>query len=360
MRVFYIAGKYDGCYYVRCLLPLMNNGWDGAKQTLKGETMSSDKMFEYAMKSDVIVFQRPDSKDKTEAIRLLKMAGKKVVFDNDDTYRPDSGYPKLAELDNQEVIKGINDELMENVKQADLITTTTEVLADEYRPLNKNVLVLPNCVDPFDWDEPLRNETNIVRIGLVGSVAYGDYQIIEPYLKELAKRKDVRLVMFSLSDVKLPENAKNPFLETYKKIHKESYSFVEENDIELHRLVPMSQYFEKLNSLKLDIMLIPRIDNYFNKCKSNIKFLEASMLEIPVVASSFKDKKSPYDLSIEHGKTGFLAQTEEDWREMTEKLIKDKELREEIGKNAKEYTLNNFNINDKAHLWEEAYKKLYE
>ena len=55
----------------------------------------------------------------------------------------------------------------------------------------------------------------------------------------------------------------------------------------------MIDYFDTLNDLELDIMMIPRKDNYFNKCKSNIKFLEASMCEIPVITNYFKD--SPYE-----------------------------------------------------------------
>jgi len=102
-------------------------------------------------------------------------------------------------------------------------------------------------------------------------------------------------------------------------------------------------------------MLIPRLPSYFNKCKSNIKYLEASMLEIPVVASTFED--SPYN-TIEDGKTGMLAKDEAEFRIKTEQLIKDKALRRQIGKNAKEYTLNNFNIENKAVLWKDAYSKL--
>jgi glycosyltransferase involved in cell wall biosynthesis len=359
MRAYYISNKYDGCYYVRCLLPLIHNGWNGAKTSLEGQKASSEKMFDDCMKSDIIVFQRPDTEDKTQAIELLKKAGKKIVFDNDDTYRPDSGFPKLNEAHNQREVKKINDELYKNIKQADLVTTTTEFLAEEYRPLNNNVVILPNCIDPFDWDKPLRNEGDKVRIGLVGSVAYGDYQIISNYLKELCKRDDVQVVMFSLSDVdkKLPKG--NAFAETYKKLYKESLEFVNSNNIEWHPIVPMSKYPETLNNLKLDIMLIPRVENYFNKCKSNVKFLEASMCEIPVIASSFSDGNSPYDKDLD-GENGLLAKTEADWIEMTERLIRNKDLRRSIGKRAKEYTLNNYNIEDKYHLWYDAYSKLCE
>ena len=357
MRAYYISNKYDGCYYVRCLLPLIHNGWNGAKRSLEGEQDSNEKMFDEAMKADVIVFQRPDTNDKTQAIELLKRAGKKVVFDNDDTYRPDSGFPKLNEVKNAEEANRINEELYKNVKQADLVTTTTKFLADEYRPLNKNVVILPNCIDPFDWDEPLRNEGDKVRIGLVGSVAFGDYQIISEYIKSLCKRDDVTVVMFSLANFEKKLVKGNAFAETYRKLYRESLGFVKSNNIEWQQLVPMSEYPDTLNNLKLDIMLIPRLETYFNKCKSNVKYLEAGMCEIPVIASSFSDNNSPYDDDI-NGENGLLAKTEKEWIEHTERLIKDKKLRREIGRKAKEYTLKNYNIEDKYHLWYDAYSKI--
>lgn len=179
MKVYFISSKYDGCYYVRCLLPLFHNAWNGAKRFLTQPKASNEEMFKGAMNADIIVFQRPDTPDKTKAIELLKKAGKKIVFDNDDTYRPDSGFPKLEIMGNKTMVEEINEELYKNVKQADLVTTTTDFLAQEYKPLNKNVVVLPNCIDPFDWSEPKRNKGDKVRIGLVGSVGYDDYKTIE-------------------------------------------------------------------------------------------------------------------------------------------------------------------------------------
>lgn len=63
------------------------------------------------------------------------------------------------------------------IKFADGVTTTTGVLRDEYKKLNDKVFVIPNYVDPEDWPEPLVNETDKVRIGLVGSVTTnGDFR----------------------------------------------------------------------------------------------------------------------------------------------------------------------------------------
>jgi glycosyltransferase involved in cell wall biosynthesis len=81
------------------------------------------------------------------------------------------------------------------------------------------------------------------------------------------------------------------------------------------------------------------------------------MLEIPVIASSFSDGNSPYDKDL-NGNNGILAGTEEEWREATEMLIKDKRLRRKIGKEAKSYVLKNYNIEDNYKLWADAYSKI--
>lgn len=347
MKTYFVGNRWDGCYYVRCLLPLQANGWDGYLRALGGERDDAPTMVDKIMKADIIVFQRPDQKDKTEMIRILRENGKKVVFDNDDTYRPDSGFPQIMVGTNKKLVTEINEELYKNVKQADLVTTTTVTLAEEYRKINPNVVVLPNCIDPFDIPEPKRNEGNKVRIGLTGSVGYDDFKIIQPYLEELSKRDDVQLVLFSLS---LPKYTN----ERVKTLYKDAYDFVKSKNIEWHTHVPMAEYFEKLNDLELDIMLIPRRETYFNKCKSNIKYLEAGALEIPVIASTFED--SPYnDLN---GENGLLAKDEKEFREHTERLIADKELRRKIGKNAREYVYENYNIEKVGKLWEIAYETL--
>jgi len=52
---------------------------------------------------------------------------------------------------------------------------------------------------------------------------------------------------------------------------------------------------------KLDMIIIPRSDSMFNRCKSNLKFLENSMLEIPSVCQSFSTGDSPYEENHEDG-----------------------------------------------------------
>jgi len=357
MKAYYVKGSYDSCYYVRSMLPLTYNGWDGFWRTLRTSKKDNKQMFEEAVKSDIIVFHRPIDRKQLEAAKLLQLYGKKVVFDNDDTYMPDSGVPTQmfgAKEDRLRLaIKTFDGVLKEFAAIADLVTVSTEFLAEEYRLFNKNVVVLPNQIDPIDWRKPKRNQGDKVRIGLVGSVASNqDYKQIIKLLDVIKGRDDVQLVLFALP---MKSEATKWAVEMFQP----EYKFWADYKPEWHHLVQIPDYMTKLNSLELDIMLIPRANNYFNRAKSNIKFLEASMCEIPVIAQGFSDGLSPYQADPEDAKHMIICHNDEDWLRETLALIEDKSKRIEMGKKAHEYVLTKYNIQQNAHRWHDAYKTIY-
>lgn len=357
-KVYFITGGYDGCYYVRCLLPLIQNGWYGAMTSLRAKRDHPDRMLAGAKASDVVVFQRPMQLQMLEAAKILKQMGKKIVFDNDDTYRADAGLPPVMEkaMQNQldAKVQEIDRTLKEFAKLADLVTVTTPFLAKEYEGVNKNVVVLPNFIDPDDWSEPKRNDGTKVRIGLVGSTATtDDYEHIIPLLEKLKARPDVQIVLFAL-----PPKAKET--EKVREFYKKEINFWENCNAEIQPFTPIADYMDTLNNLRLDILLIPRKDSYFNHCKSNVKFLEASICEIPVIAQGFADGQSPYEQNPEDAKHMLIAKTPEDWDKYINLLIDNQTLRRGMGAIAKTYVIKNYNIHDKARLWKEAYQKLWQ
>ncbi len=356
MRVYYVNSGNQGCYLVRCLLPLVANGWDGDLTSLKFHTRTPEDKATAAKDADIVVFHRPDDPRKLELARHLKGLGKKIVIDNDDTFKSADGIKLNTYFNAERVKRGLQNvnALMDAFTiEADLVTCTTEFLADEYRKLNKNVVVLPNCVDPFYFDEPLRNETDVVRIGITGSIGQSsDLDVAAPIIKHFEKDKRVQIVFFSL-----PANKEaNPIM---KNAYEHEYNFLDSVDIEWHPLVNVDVYYDKINSLKLDMMIIPRADNYFNRCKSNLKFLEASMFEIPCVAQGFEDGKSPYQ-DEEDAKHMVIVKDNSKWIEEIEKLIADKELRRSMGKKAREYVEKRYSIDNNAEKWVSAYKTIYD
>ncbi len=354
-KVFYVSSGYQGCYYVRCFLPLMANGWKGSHKGLSKKSAKDPNLIMREMlDSDIIVFHRANTNWHHRMGMILKEQGKKIVFDNDDTFKLEKNHAFFSfdEKGFEENKEKLNNVVNNFIINSDLVTCSTDFLNKEYRELNKNVITLPNCVNPDDWpDTPLKNDTDKVRIGLVGSVAYHqDFEGIQDVIRKLDEDNRVQLVLFGLW--KNRKREENPLVE---KIHKNEYAFWDTlKNLEHAPWCEMEDYFYTLDNLKLDIMLIPRDTGYFNKCKSNIKFLEASMLEIPVIAQGFEN--GPYQEL--NGLNGIRIDNNNDWEKEIEKLIVDKEKRQLIGKEAKKYVLSKYNINDNAHLWVEAYKTL--
>ena len=262
MMVYMVSNNYKGCCYVRLMLPAFHNGFNSDRQSVGGELDEYQKIMDDMDYSDVIVFHRPEEQSYYNLAKILKAKGKKIVVDGDDTFKID--YHPLARFtpDAVEVsLKKREKNIDRFLKIADMATVTTKTLKDEYSKYNDNVVILPNCIDPFDWEKPLKNETNKVRIGLVGSVSMEyDYEHIKPLLRKLDKRDDVQLFMFGLGDKKHREENKK-----VTKIFKDDYAFWDSLDIEHFQWCDISDYPTKLNEARLDIMLIPRKDNYFNR-----------------------------------------------------------------------------------------------
>lgn len=355
LKVYFLGGVYESCYYVRCLIPLLANLWDGDRTNLERKPPDTKKIVEGLTRNDILVFHRPMDRKVLELAKEMQKIGKKIVMDNDDTYIKDSGVPTVMlgrlRKDLEEKVQIFDDNLKDFASIADMVTVSTEFLKKEYDPYCKNVVVLPNCVDKRDWFKPKKNEGDKVRIGIVGSVASNqDYQPIIPLLESLKDREDVQIVLFAL-----PE--KNDNNQLVSKMYKPEFDFWNKYKPDWRPFVQTKDYPFVLNNLKLDMMLIPRHDSYFNRCKSNLKFLEASMCQIPVVAQGFEDGMSPYQ-GEEDSKYMLVATTDEEWKESVEKLIADKSLRDNMGEKAYNYVVENYDITNNKDLWVEAYKKL--
>lgn len=358
-RVYYVNSGLQGCYFVRCLLPMMANGYDGDQTSIHLDFKSDDDKSLAAQRADVVVFHRPEDEKKLELARLLKKIGKKIVFDNDDTFKDNGGYRFNEYMDKKRFEKGMksmNDIIDAFIKEADMVTCSTEFLAEEYKKLNDNVVVLPNCVDEFYFDEPLKNEDGKVRIGIVGSLAVtADLEKCKPIIEHFKDREDVTIVLYSLPCNESDKITRELYSEEYKWLD----TLSDYKNVEWQPFTDFEVYYDILNQLKLDIAIIPRDDNYFNRCKSNLKFLEMSALEIPVIAQGFEDGQSPYERDVEDKEHMIIVKNDEDWIPEIEKLISDSEKRATMGKSAREYVINKYSIEKNADKWLEAYQSLF-
>ncbi len=96
--------------------------------------------------------------------------------------------------------------------------------------------------------------------------------------------------------------------------------------------IPLLGFADYLTTLaRCDISLAPLEEGLFNDAKSNIKFLEASVLGLPSVCSP----RAEFQKAIRDGENGFLAEGEDEWHRKLTTLIVDPGLRQQMGEQAR-------------------------
>jgi hypothetical protein len=347
--IFFINSQFDGCYYYRGYLPGIYS-----ESLVVGDFISKDfnekEIVEHAKKADIIVIQRPNEEKRFKLIQALKNLGKKVVFDNDDTYLPDKGIPMhLLQNDKQrEIAREMSDYLNRAIKISDGVIASTETLANEYRQLNSNTIVLKNTIDPADEFECKENKTGKFRIGLIGSVTTNDdYIHIKDQIKKLDDTGQFTFVVFGVK------------FKTGKILTAcdDDYAFWNSlKNVEWQHFVPVNEYYYTISKLALDLAIIPRKEHYFNQCKSNLKFLEMSLLKIPVLAQGFSDGTSPYQGVDENYMTVIVDNTT--WYDKIITIKNDYQHYKNLADKANYYVKKYYDVRKFAKIWKEEIIKL--
>ena len=326
------------------------------------EGLKSD-LFSLLKDCDLAVVPRPVSDEAFELVKSLKGidSSKKVVIDFDDNiFSINPLSPHYRDFGTKEVTvdsegervklwsdgKGLfdierNKKKLEVSKQilkfVDAVTVTTEELAKVYREFNKNVYVLPNSIDLSSWKPVKIVKDGMVRVTWHGGCShYDDLLEIKPVFEAVAKNhKSVKL-----------EICGHEFKGVFKNINPNQYSF--------HGWVPTEVHPYKQALLNADIGVIPLKDDLFNRCKSAIKWIEYSSLQIPCVARNIP----PYSEVIEHGETGFLYNDNSECEMYLEELINDPAMRARVGKKAYHYVTENYDAKSNSEIWAKAIKKI--
>lgn len=97
-------------------------------------------------------------------------------------------------------------------------------------------------------------------------------------------------------------------------------------------------YLELLGQSDINLAVLDRCK--ITDAKSEIKWLEAGAMGIPSIVSATSNY---YDV-IEEGKTGFIADSNEQWKAKLTALINDAELRNTVGSNAQEHIKSTYSM----------------
>jgi glycosyltransferase involved in cell wall biosynthesis len=103
-----------------------------------------------------------------------------------------------------------------------------------------------------------------------------------------------------------------------------------------------------------DLAIAPLLEHPFNEAKSNIKWLEAGIQDIPTVCSdvgSFRDDIPP-------GAAIKLGQSRESWVDGLKAALEDSFLREKTLQLAKEAIRDEWTIDRRGHFWENVVEEV--
>ena len=307
-------------------------------------------------KFQVIQFIRqidPRGEEHTKkAIDRLHSLGIKVVFDIDDHWLLDKDHSMYA----HSVKTNYTQTATSGIKYSDWVTTTTAHFADEIKPYNSNITVLPNCISPLDkqWTiSPIENAR--IRFGWVGGVFHlPDVELLRPAIQRINKSFNG----VSQDEYQLCLAGFNPSAEyiNMERVLTCGHSSIKRMDSEYYSyLVEMTPAMEHISYDKpyrriwtksvqtygqvyneIDVALVPLRDTLFNNCKSELKIIEAGTMGKAVIASCV----TPYQQHIADGNNGMLATN---WYDEIKYMIREPEHRKDMAAQLSEDIKKTFN-----------------
>lgn len=328
--------------YYRCFLPARaigtdwvgiageppNATWITGLVNVNGKGHGESRMPDMLNDYKVVVLQQPAGKGWNDAIKKMRERGIKVLYEIDDYLHG------IQHMEDHDFKAAFDKEHLRNVEQAmkrcDGIICSTPFIAEMYRHFNKNVYVCRNGIDPkrYELTRPDRPTTNI---GWAGGT--GHAKAILPWLQQtanvMARREDTTFVSIG-----------QPFAAAFRQ------HFGEQRCIAVP-FAALEQYPAAMTML--DIGLAPSGKGAWWKGKSDLRWLEAGALGIPLIASP-----TIYP-SIEDGVTGFTATNAAEMAEKLFTLVDDDSLRIKMGEAAKEEVLETRTVFDTCEDWQSVF-----
>jgi hypothetical protein len=263
-----------------------------------------------------------------EFVEKANKLGIITIMDIDDHWSPGQHHPAYLMIKNSEMDKKI----LNNIKGATNITTTTPIFADEIKRFNNNSIhVLPNAIDPNEKQYiPNPESSDRLRIGWLGGSSHlKDLEILEGMVGKLKSdglldkvqfvvcgfdlRGSITMIDENGKQTQRPIRPKESVWYKYEQIFTSNYSTVSEEykdfllsfkkgeyeDIanEPYRRVwtkPISTYATNYNFF--DVSLAPIVEHNFNRVKSQLKVIEAGFHKKAIIAQDY----GPYQIDLEN------------------------------------------------------------
>lgn len=332
------------------------------------------------------------------AVLRCRSHGVKFIMDLDDywdlgKYHPSSADAKKIGLD--KIIK-------DNIKLVDYMTTTTDIYKKEIEKYHPNVKVFVNAIDTSEEQFiPKNNPSDRIRFGFImGSSHLHDMEMLIGMTNKLPKDildkiqfvlcgYDLRgSVVYTDTDGQQKTRPIYPYESVwyaYEQILTDNYKLVSPQYKEwLHRFIPNAKYihedkeFYKRRWTKgimsycthyndIDVLLVPLDNNDFNMYKSELKLIEAGMMNKAAVVSNF----GPYQIgTVNYFEKGGVVNPEgncilidqnkahKDWAKTIEKLVKNPEHIEKLRENLHNSIKDKYDLTNVTHERAAWYKEI--
>ena len=262
------------------------------------------------------------------------LRGRALVYDTDDDFFAADLAPGDDDWLERDLVARI-------LALATLVTTATPVLAGRLASRTRApVRVIRNALDPA-WYAPAgvagadpAGGVGGPRVVYHGSAARRpDYEIVRPAVDAVAAETPglLRTWLGSTDDrVRAMVDEARPWLPGVR------------------------SFAAALAGLRPSIGLAPLRDTPFDRARSELHWLEYSLVGAATVATGF-DGPGPYD-PIRDGVDGLVARSGADWRNSLSLLARSPAAREEIAGRARERVVAEYSVTVRAREWADAYR----
>lgn len=335
MRIRSWTSAPGGCGFYRVRRPFEELARHGHTCTVPDVEAPPD--VEDVSDADVVVCQRLASEPLYAYWRWVRaVTGTPMVYElDDDIWSIDVDNPPLMGYLHPQVGEWAE----QFIGRADLVTASTERLACVITErTNRNVVVLPNRIDGavFDLPRVVPREDGRVTAGWTCSTSHVTdlRSVLGPWrdlFGDSRWKMDLRFVGVDYREMLgIGTDAVGVFLTPWREDVLEYYAGID-----------------------FDIGLAPLAPIEFNRGKSPNKVLEYMARGIPVVASDF----GPYRGFVEHGVTGFLVRSPDEWGKYVGVLADDPQMRAQMGAAGLEVARRH-TIQEWWPAWEAAYRSV--
>lgn len=318
-----ILAIYDssGPKYHRVLLPCYGLETFGAEIRVRAKLEEKD-----CEGIDIVFFNRLiGGVSIPELLKLKEKYGFKLINDLDDHWLLGKDHPLYEGYQRYKV----SERIAEFIQAADAITVTHERLQTEvfiHFPKHRDsVHILPNAIPKIGQFLTEKEPSELTRLFWAGGITHRkDLELLRRPL-QLLKRDKCKLIIcgYEKNEPEWKEMAKIYTTDS-------AYNTVVIESLKVH------EYYKAYAFC--DISLIPLVNNEFNKCKSNLKILEAANIGSPCIVS----RVHPYLDFPDHIVN--YVDSHSPWYYQINKLLRDEGLRRAQGFALQAYVDRNFNF----------------